>query len=231
MCHEVQTGSNTPIGIDPIILSGRNACGGKLKIGTCWENHKDLHWFTLLCFACTVCTLFISKENLVRTSFSLSYLIYLRAFFVIEICAIDWSRKRTFCWTVSQSSLEMMQSLRRIINCTALQFGTFLNDILVGHRKIVLFASQRVLKMHAGGRAGGKSPGFFSIFLVNRGRMVTRTKYEFDGRQSNWNKNYTSKEQIAFPGFFPASLHRKISGKYDAGGWRDQNNFSMATLR
>jgi len=26
------------------------------------------------------------------------------------------------------------------------------------------------------------------------------------------------KEQIAFPGYFSASPHRKISGKYDAGG-------------
>ena len=34
-------------------------------------------------------------------------------------------------------------------------------SLLGGYLKIVLFATQRVLKIHAGGRADGKIPGFF----------------------------------------------------------------------
>ena len=74
-----------------------------------------------------------------------------------------------------------------------------------GHRKIVLFASQKVSKIYAGGMA---EEGFLGFWNIAWNRLPQR-------------KSNTFEERFSWILFTP--LHWKISEKYDAGGQSKQN--------
>jgi len=84
---------------------------------------------------------------------------------------------------------------------------------------------------NACGRTGGqKHSRFFFNHVSNSGAGGNASKTIFRWSSEQLRKSYTLKEQIALPRFFSVSPHWKISGKFDAGGWREKNNFSMTAL-
>ena len=100
----------------------------------------------------------------------------------------------------------------------------------------------------AGWRAVGKISGFFlqwfTLFFYYKVQLINvfplqikKTSFVpcnilvlFFMKENARKRLYVKRTNYAFSSFSSASPHWKIKKKYDAGRWREQNNFSMARL-